>query len=276
MKGNLYIVSTPIGNLSDISYRAVEILNFVDIVLAEDTRHTKILLSHYQIENKIESFHEHNENSSLKGIHKLLEQGLNIALVSDAGTPLINDPGFKLVSLAKENNIPVIPIPGPSSPIVALSVSGMPTDRFSFMGFVPTKNSERAAFLKRADLIGGSVIFFESPKRVLKTVESIYELFGPNRQLCIAKELTKSFETVITSSVERIIEFLNESPEHQKGEFVIILEGIKEPSTDEKMQLLQTILPHIIKEMPPSKAAKLAAKITKLNKEVCYEAIKEL
>ncbi|MEK9575909.1 MAG: 16S rRNA (cytidine(1402)-2'-O)-methyltransferase [Gammaproteobacteria bacterium] len=273
--GKLFIVSTPIGNLEDITYRAVDTLKNVDLILAEDTRHSAKLISHFQISKKLIAFHDHNEKSQYMKIIEKLKDGLNIALISDAGTPLINDPGFNLVRSAKQENINVVPIPGASSPIAALSASGLPADSFTFLGFVPTKDSDRINFLEKLKYSSGTSIFFESPSRILKTTKLIKEIFGSKRNVCLAKEISKIHETIITGDIDEIIHYLEESSDHQKGEFVVLVGGLNYKEIDEKLVLLNEIIPHLLKEMSASKAAKLAAKITSLDKDTCYKAIIE-
>jgi len=273
--GKLFIVSTPIGNLEDITYRAVDTLRSVDLILAEDTRHSAKLISHFQISKKLIAFHDHNEKGQYMKIVERLKGGSNIALISDAGTPLINDPGFNLVRSAKQENIDVVPIPGPSSPIAALSASGLPADSFTFLGFVPTKDSDRINFLEKLKYSSGTSIFFESPSRILRTTTLIKEIFGSKRNVCLAKEISKIHETIITGDIDEIIHYLEESPDHQKGEFVVLVGGLNYTEIDEKLVLLNEIIPHLLKEMSTSKAAKLAAKITSLDKDTCYRAIIE-
>ena len=271
--GTLYVVATPIGNLDDISARAIDTLNSVDLILAEDTRHSQILLSHYQVQTKMVSFHEHNEKNKIDKIVNELEKGMSVALISDAGTPLINDPGYALVKLAKEKDINVIPLPGPSAPIAALSASGLSSDAFIYLGFVPVKESERANCFHRLKSQKETTIFFESPKRVLNTFKELKSFIGSSRKVSLAKEISKRHETIITNSIEEIINFLEDKPEHQKGEFVILIEGNKEVDINEQKKLLSEIMPHLLEELSPSKAAKVAAKITKLNKDICYKEI---
>ena len=271
--GTLYVVATPIGNLDDISTRAIDTLNSVDLILAEDTRHSQILLSHYQVQTKMISFHEHNEKNKIDKIVNELEKGMSVALISDAGTPLINDPGYALVKLAKEKDINVIPLPGPSAPIAALSASGLSSDAFIYLGFVPVKESERANCFHRLKSQKETTIFFESPKRVLNTFKELKSFIGSSRRVSLAKEISKRHETIITNSIEEIINFLEDKHEHQKGEFVILIEGNKEVDMNEQKKLLSEIMPHLLEELSPSKAAKVAAKITKLNKDICYKEI---
>ena len=273
MSGSLHIVSTPIGNLEDITLRAIDTLSSVDLILAEDTRHSQILLSHYQVQTKMMSFHEHNEKNKIDKIVNELEKGMSVALISDAGTPLINDPGYALVKLAKEKDINVIPLPGPSAPIAALSASGLSSDAFIYLGFVPVKESERANCFHRLKSQKETTIFFESPKRVLNTFKELKSFIGSSRKVSLAKEISKRHETIITNSIEEIINFLEDKPEHQKGEFVILIEGNKEVDINEQKKLLSEIMPHLLEELSPSKAAKVAAKITKLNKDICYKEI---
>jgi len=273
MSGSLHIVSTPIGNLKDITLRAIDTLRSVDLILAEDTRHSQILLSQYQVQTKVISFHEHNEKNKIEKIIFELEKGMNIALISDAGTPLINDPGYSLVRLVKERNINVIPVPGPSAPIAALSAAGLSSDAFIYLGFVPLKESDRTDCFNRLKRQKETTIFFESPKRVLNTFKELRNFLGKFRRVSLAKEISKRYETIITNSLEEIINFLEDKPEHQKGEFVILIEGNKEVDMNEQKELLSKIMPHLLEELSPSKAAKVAAKITKLNKDFCYREI---
>jgi len=273
--GSLFIVSTPIGNLEDITLRAIKTLQDVDLILAEDTRHSAKLISHFQIPKRLIAFHDHNEKNHYIKIIEKLKDGFNIALISDAGTPLINDPGFNLVRSAKQENINVVPIPGPSSPIAALSASGLPADSFTFFGFIPTKDSDRTKFLEKLKYFSGTSIFFESPSRILKTITLVKEIFGSKRNICLAKEISKIHETIITGDINEIMHYLEESPDHQKGEFVVLVEGVNNKQIDEKLVLLNEIIPHLLKEMSASKAAKLAAKITSLDKDTCYRAIIE-
>ena len=273
--GKLFIVSTPIGNLEDITFRAIDTLKNVDLILAEDTRHSAKLISHFQIPKRLIAFHDHNEKNHCIKIIEKLKDGFNIALISDAGTPLISDPGFNLVRSAKQENINVVPIPGPSSPIAALSASGLPADSFTFFGFVPTKDSDRISFLGKLKHSSGTSIFFEAPSRILKTITLIKEIYDPKGNVCLAKEISKIHETIITGDIDEIIHYLEESSDHQKGEFVVLVGGLNYKDIDEKLVLLNEIIPHLLKEMSASKAAKLAAKITSLDKDTCYRAIIE-
>ena len=271
MSGILYIVATPIGNLSDITIRAVEILKKVDAVLAEDTRHTKKLFDHYEIDSPLVAFHEHNENEKVDYTLAQIGSGKSLALVSDAGTPLISDPGYNLVLEAKKNGISVVPIPGPSALIAALSSSGIESNNFTFFGFLPSKQSARLRLLKTKKSLNETIIFYESPKRILAALMDMLEVFGDKRQVCLAKEITKSFETIINDNLVNLIEYLTSDSSHQKGEFVIIISPAYKVGLDEAQVQLEKILPILCAEMGASQAAKLAAKITGIDKKYCYK-----
>ena len=271
MSGSLYIIATPIGNLSDITLRAIETLKNVDLVLAEDTRHSKKLFDHYEIKSPLTAFHEHNENEKASGIISEIHSGKSIALISDAGTPLISDPGYQLVSEAKKIGINVIPIPGPNAAIAALSSSGMASSSFSFFGFLPAKQASRLKLLKTKRSLDETIIFYESPKRILATIKDMMDVFGETRRVCLAKELTKSFETILNDNLIALIDFLESDPSHQKGEFVLIVSTDDKIDFDEAKSELEKILPILSDEMGASKASKLASKITGLVKKYCYK-----
>ncbi len=271
MTGTLFIVATPIGNLDDISFRAVEILKSVDLVLAEDTRHSKKLLKHLNIAKPIRAFHEHNEREKMKAIIGELHSGKSIALISDAGTPLISDPGYFLVAQAKKEGLRVVPIPGPSALITALSASGLTSDSFTFLGFLPSKKTARVKLLKSLVSRTETSIFYESPKRILATLTDMYSIFGGSREVCLARELTKLFETIQTDSIPNLIKYLNIDKSHQKGEFVILVSAIDKIDRTEAETQLDSLLPILCAEMGASKAAKLAAKITGIDKKQCYK-----
>ncbi len=214
----LYVVATPIGNLKDITIRAIETLKSVDIILCEDTRRARILLNHYSIESKkLLSYYEGNEISRTKEVIELLKNGYNLALISDAGTPLISDPGYRLVRACRENNIEVIPIPGPSAVISALSVSGLETNKFLFLGFLPKKKNNRLKELEKYKGFEGSIVIYTSVYKIKELLDEIYLIFG-NRKVFVAREMTKAFESYLYGNLldvkERIVE---------KGEFVVII-----------------------------------------------------
>ena len=271
MKGTLFIVATPIGNLDDITFRAVEILKSVDIVLAEDTRHSKKLLLHLDISKPMYAFHEHNEREKAQVILDELHSGKSIALISDAGTPLISDPGYFLVSQVKKEGLRVIPIPGVSALITALSVSGLASDSFTFLGFLPSKQAARIKLLKTLLNETLTIIFYESPKRILATLSDMHAIFGSSREVCLAKELTKVFETVQTDSIPNLIKYLTADENNQKGEFVILISANDKIDLAEAETQLDSLLPILCAEMGASKAAKLAAKITGIDKKKCYK-----
>jgi 16S rRNA (cytidine1402-2'-O)-methyltransferase len=221
-KGILYIVSTPIGNLEDITMRAIRILKEVDLIAAEDTRHTGHLLKHYDIHTPLTSYFEGNESKKKELILSKLKHGSQIALVSDAGTPGISDPGFRLIQLAIENQIPVVPIPGPSAVISALSVAGLPTDAFLFKGFLPHKSKRRRDLLKQMEEIRETLIFYESPHRLSESLKDILETLG-DREMALTRELTKIYEEILRG---RVSEILNQiSGRKLKGEITLVISG---------------------------------------------------
>ena len=222
MKGTLYIVSTPIGNLEDITLRALRILKEVDLIAAEDTRHTGLLLKHFGIQKPLTSYFEGNELKKKEFIVSRLKQGDRIALVSDAGTPGISDPGFRLIQMAIENQIPIVPIPGPSAVITALSVSGLPTDAFLFKGFLPHKSKKRRDLLKQLEETKETLIFYESPHRLNETLKDILETLG-DREMVLARELTKIYEEVLRGKVSEIKNQIGERK--LKGEITLVISG---------------------------------------------------
>ena len=271
MNGKLYIVATPIGNLSDISIRAVDILKNVDLVLAEDTRHSKKLFAHYEIDTPLKAFHEHNEKDKTEKVINEINAGQSIAMISDAGTPLISDPGYHLVSKAKKAGIDVVPIPGPSALIAAISSSGVASSSFTFFGFLPSKPVARLKLLQSKANLDETIVFYESPKRILSTLKDMLEVFGGSREVCLAKEITKSFETILTDKLPNLIEYLEFDSAHQKGEFVVLVSPADKIDRIEADSQLDKLLPILCAEMGASKAAKLAAKITGIDKKHCYK-----
>lgn len=268
--GTLHIVATPIGNLADISQRAQTILAEVDVIACEDTRHTKKLLSACAISNKTLSLHDHNERQKQEYIAELLQQGQNIALVSDAGTPLISDPGFHLVRYCRQLGLKVSPVPGPCAAISALSVAGLPTDRFTFEGFLPSKSGARRATLQNLENEVRTMVFYDAPRRVIDTVTDIVEVLGDERYIVIARELTKTFETIYSGKSKEMLAWLADDPNQLKGEMVLIIEGAKAKESEITPQVEQT-LKLLLKELPPKKACAIAAEIYQLNKKSLYE-----
>lgn len=267
----LYIVATPIGNLADMTFRAVETLKQVDLIAAEDTRHSKKLLQHYDINTPMISLHEHNEKEKYKILLDKLQQGKSIALISDAGTPLISDPGYRLVHEAIQLNITVIPIPGASALISALSVSGLPSDHFTFEGFLPAKESARKQLLGKLLNETRTMIFYESPHRLLDMLNNLLEIFGEEREVVIARELTKRFETIHGGTLQSMIKWLLENPEQQKGEFVILVAGadqaIEKDLSGDDLHVLNVLL----SELSVKQASHLAAKIIGKKKNIFYK-----
>lgn len=223
MSGKLYLVPTPIGNLEDITYRAVRILKTVDVLLAEDTRHAARLLQHLEIDQKMHAHHQHNEHKALKGVIRLLQEGQQIALISDAGTPGISDPGFLLVRECIREGIPVETLPGPTAFVPALVNSGLPCDRFCFEGFLPVKKG-RQTRLKELQEETRTMVFYEAPHRILKTLNELIAVFGPNRPAAVSRELTKVFEETVRGTLEEIKSWFEQNA--LKGEFVICVAGV--------------------------------------------------
>ncbi|MCK9368365.1 16S rRNA (cytidine(1402)-2'-O)-methyltransferase [Candidatus Dojkabacteria bacterium] len=221
MKGKLFVVATPIGNLSDMSFRAIETLKKVAFVLAEDTRTSKVLLNKYEIITQLVSYRDQNHSSILKKIIEKLDLGLDLALISDAGTPLISDPGYKLVENLKENGYTVIPIPGPDAVTCALSASGLPTDRYIFLGFLPKSDKKRIEMIERYGNIGATVCIYESPNRLMPLLNEINSTLG-ERKVCVANDMTKLFEDITTGKVSKVIEIYLKKTKIV-GEFVVLI-----------------------------------------------------
>lgn len=269
-QGQLFIVATPIGNLSDITHRAVEVLQSVDVIAAEDTRHSKYLLQHYQIKTHCIALHEHNEAQQTQRIIEQLTEGRSVALISDAGTPLISDPGYQLVKQVSQQGHEIVPIPGPSALIAGLCVSGLATDRFVFEGFLPVKTKGRLERLENLRQEPRTIIFYESPHRILEFLQQLIDAFGPEREAAIARELTKKFETIYRGSLQEILQPLEQHAEQQQGEFVVMLSGAAK-CQDEEIDTAQRIATVLAEELPVKQAAALAAKITGVKKNALYQ-----
>jgi 16S rRNA (cytidine1402-2'-O)-methyltransferase len=246
MSSTLYIVSTPIGNLEDITLRALNILKEVDLIACEDTRTSKKLLSRYQIQKPLTSYHEHNEIEKAKELLSLLQEGKSVALITDAGTPGVSDPGFRIVKLASENGVQVVPIPGASAAIAALSISGLPTSSFTFLGFPPKQNKKLIEYLERVKGYPETLIFYESPKRIIKTLEAITEVFG-DRNASISREITKMYEETLRGFLSEIKSTL-ESRDSLKGEFVVVVEGDTREKADFDSKTIDDLLHYLKKE----------------------------
>ena len=268
--GILYVVSTPIGNLADMTPRAVTILDQVDSIACEDTRSSKTLLNRFDIKTKCLSYHEHSDERATDVIMEKIQKGENIALISDAGTPLISDPGFKLVRKARALDISIIPIPGSCAAISALSVSGLNTDTFLFKGFLPRKREDRKDTLEQIRGYKHTTIFYESPHRVLESIKDMKLILGNKRKIFMAREMTKLFETYFSGTIGELIEFIEKDPSNTRGEIVLIVEKCVEDATKLKKDH-RRILKLLLSEMSSSKAASIAAKITGENKKILYK-----
>ncbi len=266
----LYIVATPIGNLGDISQRAIDVLTQVDVIACEDTRHTGKLLSAFAIKNKTMSMHDHNERQRQEQIANMLLEGKSIALVSDAGTPLISDPGFHLVRHCRSLGLAVSPVPGACAAISALSVAGLPTDRFSFEGFLPSKSGARQTTLKALENEERTMVFYDAPRRAIDTVKDIVETLGGERYIVIARELTKTFETIHSDTAEDFLTWLEQDANQLKGEMVLIIEGYKADVNEISPAAVKT-LKLLLAEMKPKKACAIAAEIHGVKKNALYD-----
>lgn len=269
--GNLYIVATPIGNLDDITIRALNILRTVDYIAAEDTRHSGNLLKHFGITSKLIALHNFNEKQQSASLIKLLQEGNEVALISDAGTPLISDPGYHLVAEVRKAGINIIPIPGACAAMTALCASGLPTDKFVFEGFLPAKTMARNKRLLDLKIETRTTIYYEAPHRVLSTITAMLEVFGADRQAVIARELTKKFETIYSDNLSAIKTWLETDPNQQKGEFVILVHGDNRPSNQEISVETLNLLTILAAELSPNQAASLASKITGASKNILYK-----
>ena len=266
----LYIVATPIGNLDDITLRAINTLKQVDLIAAEDTRHSGLLLQHLAIKAKLFALHDHNEQEKSQLLIEKLKSGLSIALISDAGTPLINDPGYHLVKACRENNINVVPIPGACAAIAALSASGLPSDKFIYEGFLPAKTKARQDYLTTLLDEPRTMIFYESTHRLLDTLQDMQTIWGSDKQIVLAKELTKTWETIVNFSIIDLINWLQEDSNRQKGEFVLIVEGNNKTDDAIDTKAINT-LKLLLKELPLKKAAAITAEIYGLKKNQLYQ-----
>jgi len=266
----LYIVATPIGNLADMSQRAIEILQSVDVIAAEDTRHSGFLLQHFAIKTPSVSLHDHNEQQRSETLLARLQQGESIALISDAGTPLISDPGYKLVSLVREHGIPVIPIPGSCAVIAALSASGLPSDRFSFEGFLPPKQGARLQALEKLAADTRTLIFYDSPRRLQSTLHDMVTVFGGERRACLARELTKLHETINTKPLAELLEWVTNDANQQRGECVLLVEGAKQHQDASEVEV-NRVLSLLLKELPVKKAAAMTSSLLGISKNNAYD-----
>jgi 16S rRNA (cytidine1402-2'-O)-methyltransferase len=267
--GKLWVVATPIGNLDDLSPRARDVMASVDLIAAEDTRHSAQLLRHFGITTKCVSLHEHNEREASGDMVKRMQNGVSIALISDAGTPLISDPGFRLVRAAREAGIEVSTTPGACAAIAALSVAGLPSDRFVFEGFLPTKSMARRTHLESLRAESRTLIFYESSHRIVDTLRDAAQVFG-ERQAVVARELSKLYETVLIGSLAELLTRVESDSDQQRGEFVLIVAGSNDDSETMRLVEGRRVYDILRRELPPGRAAKVAAEITGAPRNALY------
>ncbi|MEE4377341.1 MAG: 16S rRNA (cytidine(1402)-2'-O)-methyltransferase [Candidatus Competibacteraceae bacterium] len=269
--GVLYVVATPIGNLSDISARALQVLREVAWIAAEDTRHSKRLLHHFGIHTPLISLHDHNEQARIPQLLADLETGKAIALISDAGTPLISDPGFPLLRQISAAGMKASPIPGPSSLVAALSVAGLPTDRFVFEGFLPAKPQARCNYLSALQRESRTLVFFESSHRIQATLTDMATIFGTERQATLARELTKQFEEIHPGKLGTLCDWLNADANRCRGEFVIVVQGSAQAPDEWVRVEIPPLLSLLLKEMPVKRAVAVAGQLSGWPKNKLYE-----
>ncbi|APV35986.1 16S rRNA (cytidine(1402)-2'-O)-methyltransferase [Acinetobacter soli] len=275
MSAQLFVVATPIGHLDDMTYRAIETLKSVSLVAAEDTRQSAQLFKHYNITTPLTACHDHNENHKINELIQRLKTGENIALISDAGTPLISDPGFKLVRAAQEHKIRVVPVPGACAAVAALSAVGLPSDRFSFEGFLPSKSSQRMLQLEKLKDETQTLIFYEAPHRILDCVKDMMQVFGAERPVGFAREITKTFETIKKMSLGELVSFVEHDHNQQKGEIVLIVGG-NPVEKDMEQEKLDQLLTRLLEDLSVKAASQLAADLTGIKKKIAYQRALEL
>lgn len=267
--GCLYVVATPIGNLGDITRRAVEVLSAVDLVAAEDTRHTRRLLQHLGIDRPLLSLHEHNERERMHALLERLRAGEQVALVSDAGTPLISDPGYPLVRACRAEGIRVVPVPGASALIAALSVAGLPTDRFRFEGFLPRRATARRERLQALATAPETLVFYESAHRIEESLADLCAVFGEAREAVLARELSKRHETLLDGTLGELLARVCADPDQRRGEFVLVIAGaLAEAEGDE--QALRALLAVLLEELPLKQASAIVARLSGEKKNRVY------
>lgn len=269
--GGLYVVATPIGNLGDMVPRAVEILQAVDLIAAEDTRHSSRLMQHFNITTPMVAYHDHSDNHKVDALVARLLKGESLALISDAGTPLVSDPGYRLVKAARAEGIQVTPVPGACAFVAALSASGLPSDRFAFEGFPPAKVAARQRFYEALSQDPRTLIFYESPHRVLESLEAMETAFGGDRPAVLAREISKTFETIISSPLSELVDAVGNDANQQRGEIVLLVQGYKPPDLGDALAPeAERILAILLQELPVKQAAALAAQITGEKKNTLY------
>ena len=269
--GKLWVVATPIGNLDDLSARAREVLCDVELIAAEDTRHSAALLKHIGSDAPTFALHEHNEREASAQLVQRMRDGATIALISDAGTPLVSDPGYRLVRAAREAGITVSPLPGACAAIAALSVAGLPSDRFVFEGFLPAKSAARRAQLETLRAETRTLIFYESSHRIAAALDDFAAVFGGGRRAVIARELTKLFETVLDGTLAELVARVAADANQQRGEFVLLIAGAEEDADAARLVEGRRIFELLRRELPPSRAAKVAAEISGASRKLLYD-----
>jgi 16S rRNA (cytidine1402-2'-O)-methyltransferase len=274
ISGTLYVVATPIGNLGDFSPRAREVLAQVGVIAAEDTRHTGQLLKAFGIHTPMLSLHEHNEAARAQALIERLTGGESVALVSDAGTPLISDPGYGLVAAARAQGVNVVP--GPCAAIAALSIAGLPTDRFTFEGFLPAKSAARRTTLENLQREPRTMVFYESPHRLRETVEDMRAIFGGQRRAVICREITKQFETTYAGTLEELQRMTLEQADMVRGEIVIVVAGSDAAPATAAMLDTDRLLRALLEDLSPSQAAKIAARLSDQKRSALYEQALQL
>ncbi|MBF7690201.1 16S rRNA (cytidine(1402)-2'-O)-methyltransferase [Acinetobacter pollinis] len=275
MNAQLFVVATPIGHLDDMTFRAIEVLKQVKLIAAEDTRQSIQLLKHFNINTPLTACHDHNESHKIDQLLETLKSGESIALISDAGTPLISDPGFKLVRAAQEHHIRVTPVPGACAAIAALSAVGLPSDRFSFEGFLPSRSSQRISQLEQLKNETQTMIFYEAPHRILECVKDMTEVFGSERKVGFAREITKTFETIKQFTFAELVSFIEHDKNQQKGEIVLVVAGSTQQK-DLQQEKLDEILTRMLKDLSVKAASQLAADLFGIKKKVAYQRALEL
>ena len=268
-KGVFHVIATPIGNLSDMTPRAREAMGEVDLLYAEDTRHTARLCTHLGITPKLRSLHDHNEEGRIAEVIDSLQSGLAVGLVSDAGTPLISDPGYRIVAACHRAGLPVSPVPGVSSVTSVLSVCGLPTDRFLFSGFLPAKASARQKSLDELKMVTATLVFFESKHRIVESLTDIQRVFG-DRQVCVAREVTKAFESIMPGAVSEVLKLVAGNTDSQKGEFVVVIAGASESAVSFDVNT-QNLLLDLAAVAAPKQAAKIVARHSGVPTRTLYE-----
>lgn len=268
--GKLYVVATPIGNLADMTFRAVEVLKQVDLIAAEDTRHSARLMEHFSIKTPMMAYHDHNEEQQSANIIEKLKSGQSIALISDAGTPLINDPGYRLLKHIHDEGLQVVPVPGANAVVTALSVSGLAVNYFAFDGFAPVKSQQRQDYFVRWRHSGYAHVFYESSHRIVESLKDLMTALGAEREIMLGRELTKTFETIRRGRLDDMLEFVTSDPNQQKGEFVVIVSRAEE-DLDEAEREMRQMLEKVLPILSVKQASQVVAVLTGQKKNQIYQ-----